>query len=118
MSLRTPRFRLALRIGFAAALLFVAVFAVRTVASLIYWSDEAHQEQPIEGWMMPGYVGRSWGVPREVIEAALGAQDGAPSRRSLEQIAEAQGITLPELIARIEMAIADFRRAHPDSRND
>lgn len=114
MPLHTRRFRLALRIGFAAALLFVAVFAVRTVASLIYWSDEAHQEQPIEGWMMPGYVGRSWGVPREVIVQALSLDEDAP-RQNLEQIARAQGISLDALIERLNIAITGFRAEHPNA---
>ena len=101
-------------IGFALALVFAAGFAVRLVVLTVYWSDPAHRDQPVAGWMTPGYVAQSWDVPPDVIRAALDLPQGARAglRATLTQIAETQAIPLPELTARIEAAIA-IARADP-----
>jgi hypothetical protein len=96
-------------IGFRLALAVALVFAVRLTVFTIYWSDPAHREQPVAGWMTPGYVARSWDVPPEVIRAALPVLPEAGRRPTLAQIAEAEGIPLPDLIAGIEAAIAGAR---------
>ena len=98
----------------AAASIFVAFFAVRMVASFIYWQDEAHQFQPLAGWMTPRYVGRSWQVPPEVVAGALGDMiESGTGRNSLEQSAEARGETVETVIARLEEAIAAHQAARP-----
>lgn len=98
----------------AAASIFVAVFAVRMVASFIYWQDEAHQFQPLAGWMTPRYVSRSWQVPPEVVAGALGDKiEGGTGRTSLEQIAEARGETVETVIAKLEEAIAAHQATRP-----
>jgi len=97
-------------IALAAALAIALFFAVRLTVFTIYWSDPAHHEQPLAGWMTPGYVARSWDVPPEVIRAALPARSGTDTHPTLAQIAEAEGLPLPELIAALEAAI-DAARA-------
>lgn len=98
-------------IGFALALVVALVFAVRLTLFSIYWSDPAHRDQRIEGWMTPGYVARSWEVDPEVIRSVLLPPEGAApgSRPTLERIAEAEGIPLEDLVARLEAAIAEAR---------
>ena len=93
-------------IGFGLALAVALVFAARLTLFTIYWADPAHRQQPVAGWMTPGYIARSWEVPPEVIRAALPETGRRPT---LAQIAEAEGIPLPELIAGIEAAIAGAR---------
>lgn len=89
------------------ALAIAAVFAVRLTIFTIYWADPAHRNQQIEGWMTPGYVARSWDVPPEVLRAALPPlPDARPgSHPTLARIAAAEGIALPELIARLQATI-------------
>lgn len=96
-------------IGFGLALAVALVFAVRLTIFTIYWADPAHRQQPVAGWMTPGYIARSWEVPPEVIRAALPVLPETGRRPTLAQIAEAEGIPLPELIAGIEAAIAGAR---------
>ena len=86
-----------------------AVFGVRTIGNWVYWNDPAHIDQPIAGWMTPRYVAFSWDVPRPVMIDALGMGDKNPEGRNLKRLAEAQGIPLDQLIARIEAAIEDHR---------
>lgn len=96
-------------IGFGLALAVALVFAVRLTVFTIYWADPGHRQQPVAGWMTPGYVARSWDLPPEVIRAALPAMPEAGPRPTLDQIAEAEGIPLADLIAAIEAAIAGAR---------
>lgn len=95
---------------FALALALTLFFVAQAAMDTAYWSDPAHHDQEIEGWMTPRYVALSWDVPREVMEAAVGdAPRLRGGRPTLERIAEMQGIPLEGLIAQIEAAIADHR---------
>ncbi|WP_298906676.1 hypothetical protein [uncultured Aliiroseovarius sp.] len=95
------------------ALMASTFFGVRTVVNWVYWSDPAHVDQPIAGWMTPHYVAHSWDIPRPVMIEALALGEGDPKGRNLKRLAEAQGIPLDELIARIEAAIMAHRAAAP-----
>lgn len=95
------------------ALLASTFFGVRTVSNWVYWNDPAHIDQPIAGWMTPGYVAHSWDIPRPVMIEALALGEDDPKGRNLKRLAEAQGIPLDELIARIEAAIMAHRAAAP-----
>ncbi len=96
--------------AFAAALLLTLFFAIRTAVFAVYWSDPAHRDQVLEGWMTPRYVAHSWRVPPEVMEAAVG-ETPARRRPTLDAIAEHQGVPLADLTARLEAAIAAHRAA-------
>ena len=92
-------------VAFIMALAVTAFFAARLVAFSLYWSDPAHQDQPLEGWMTPRYVALSYDLPpgrvREVLE--LKAVDG--ERRTLEEITETSELTLEEIQRRIDEAV-------------
>ena len=102
--------------AFALALLATLWFGGRFVAQAVYWSDPAHQDQTISGWMTPGYVARSWRVPREVVANALdlpapGA--GSPRPPPLEVLARERDVPLPELVAQLTASIEAYRAAVP-----
>ena len=93
---------------FALALVATLLFAVRLGAALLYWSDPAHRDQPVAGWMTPGYVAHSWDLPPEAVQRALGP--GTDLRgRTLDEIAAAQGRDPAALVAALEAAIAAHR---------
>lgn len=94
-------------IGMGLALAVAVAFAVRLTIFTLYWADPAHRDQRIEGWMTPGYIARSWEVDPALIRATLALEPG--TRPTLAQIAAAEGIPLPDLIARLEAAIAAAR---------
>lgn len=98
----------------AVALAATAFFGVRAVRYSLYWGDPAHREQPIAGWMTPGYVAQSWAVPREVVLDALGAPQAPPKGpMNLRDLAAMQGTTVEALIADAETAIQAWRAANP-----
>lgn len=94
---------------FAAAVLLAALFAVRAAVFWTHWSDPENRDQPLAGWMTPGYVARSWHVDRGVVAEALGLEPGAGRGMTLAEIAEAQGVPLSELEARLIDAIEAAR---------
>ena len=94
---------------FVAASLVALFFAVRLIIFTVYWSDPARRDAVIEGWQTAGYVAMSWDVPRSVVAEALGLAEGAAPRRSLDDIARAEGVPVETLIGDLERAIADYR---------
>ncbi|RCW77867.1 hypothetical protein DFP89_1542 [Paracoccus lutimaris] len=104
---RHPRLVAGILMTFAITIFFAA----RMTLFAIYWSDPAHRDQVLRGWMTPGYVARSWDIPRGELQQALGVLGHPGARQTLQQIADENGLPLAELIARIEGAIAAHRAA-------
>ncbi|MBY6200753.1 hypothetical protein KUV65_05220 [Maritalea mobilis] len=95
-------------VAFALALAVAIFFLVRLVLHTLYWADPAHRNQPLEGWMTPGYIARSYQVEGDILRDAIGlAHPEFPTARpTLNQIAEARGVPLEQVIAEIEAALA------------
>ena len=91
-------------------LVLAGVFATRTVSQMVYWSDPAKLDQPLQGWMTPRYVGRSYRVPPQIVQQAFALDRPSVTRRvSLDTIAGDLGVTLDELQRRLDAAVADHR---------
>ncbi|MFC2969058.1 hypothetical protein [Acidimangrovimonas pyrenivorans] len=93
-------------VAFVLAAGLTLFFAIRMAVFSVYWSDPAHHNQVPQGWMTPRYVARSWQVPPETVTAVTGPLQAKGHPMTLEQIADAQGVPLTDLIARIEAALA------------
>jgi CHAD domain-containing protein len=95
-------------LGASAVTLF---FAVRLTASLIYWSNPAHQNVEVKPWMTVGYIGRSWGVnPRELdVMAGLPVPDDR-GPRTLAETAKERGVPVEELIKKVDEAITVLKQ--------
>ena len=101
-------------LAFALALAAVLWFGVQTLTHALYWSDPAHRDQALAGWMTPRYVAHSYQIPPEVFGPALFLNRDAPPRRlTMDEIAAENGVTLDELQARIDAAVVAWRDAHP-----
>ena len=89
------------------AVAVAAVLGVRAVREAVYWADPAHRDQPLEGWMTPRYVARSWDLPPETVAEALGLdQDGTGRRNTLDDLARARGVPLSDLVQALDRARA------------
>lgn len=91
----------------AAGLVALVWFGGRFVSEVLYFSDPAHREQPLAGWMSPRYVARSWDLPPDVVADVMQL---APGHRhtTLDQVAARQNITIKELQRRVEAAKAEL----------
>ena len=83
-------------IAFLLALCVTSFFAIRFTAFTVYWADPAHRDVQIEGWMTPGYVARSYRVPRETVAEALALK---PYERGipLAELSTQRGMSLDQL---------------------
>jgi hypothetical protein len=97
-------------IAFLLAAALTLFFLGRFVLFTVYWSDPAHRDQRIEGWMTPGYIAHSYHVPRPVVVDALGLETPLDKRRSVQQIADDLEIPLTQLTAQVLAAIETERR--------
>jgi hypothetical protein len=95
--------------GFLGALVLTLLFATRMVLFTVYWSDPAHRDQVVQGWMTPGYIANSWDIPRDDLQAVFSDYAAPKSRMTLERLASENGVPLPDLIAQIEAAIDAYR---------
>ena len=101
--------------GFGLALAVMLFFAVRSIGFLVYWSDPAHRDQALEGWMTPRYVALSWQAPPEVIRDALGLeQDGTGARITLNRLAKERGVPVETLVSDLRAAIQASRAGTDD----
>lgn len=98
-------------IAFVLAAAVSLFFILRLGMFWIYWSDPAHRDQPIEGWMTPGYVAYSHHIPKDVIDDTLGLTPGRHPRKTLDDIAEESGRTVEELTILLNAVIAEQQRA-------
>jgi hypothetical protein len=92
-----------------AAMLLAALFAARLGYRIVYWSQEAHQNQPVEGWMPLRYVARSWQVPVEALIADLGLDADLPPRTTVAEVAAMRGEPEADTIKRLTVAIDRLR---------
>lgn len=102
------------RIGLIAFVLAAAVslfFLLRLGLFWIYWSDPDHRNQPIEGWMTPGYIAYSHHVPKDAIIDALGLKPGPHQHKTLEDIADESGRTVEDLTGMLYAVIARQKQA-------
>ena len=96
-------------IAFITALAVTGFFAARLVVFSLYWSEPAHQDQPVEGWMTPRYVALSYDLPPGVVRKALELEPVDGERHTLEEIAESSGLTIEEIQRRIDEAVRSHK---------
>lgn len=99
-----------LLVAFFGATLIALFFATRFVISVAYWSDPAHRDQPLQGWMTIGYVSRSYDVPRDALAEALGLAPPEKGKRpTLDRLARERGQPWDAFERDIKAAIARLR---------
>ncbi|WP_343082071.1 hypothetical protein [Ostreiculturibacter nitratireducens] len=101
-------------VAFVLAVAISLFFAGRFIAFTIYWSDPAHHEIRPEGWMTPGYLARSWDLPRETVAEALGATPQPGKPQTLADIAKERGQSLDEFLAEVAAMLAELQAAEGD----
>lgn len=93
--------------AFLLAALGSLFFATRFVVQTVYWAT--HREEPIESWMPVGYVAHSYGVQPSLLFEALDLPAGQWDRRPIGEIAAAKGVSVADVRAALEAAIAEAR---------
>ena len=88
-------------------------FAGRLVLGFIYFNDPRHQNQALEPWMTPSYVGMSYRIPREKVREVLGITPDH-GRITMGRIAAERDMSMEQLQSEIEAAAAALKRSKGD----
>ena len=103
----------ALFVAFSLALVLTLFFALRMVVHAVYWSNPAHLNRPLEPWMTPRYIARSYDLTDAELDGLLrsiGIDPAAlPFRPTLKRIAQDRGMPVSDLIARLRDGLAERR---------
>jgi hypothetical protein len=97
--------RRALIAGFVIAALLTAFFLLRLVFFTFIWMESPPGAHPIEGWMTPRYISRTYRIPPPDLQAVLALGPNEHPRQSLKKIARARGLSITTLIAEIEALV-------------
>ena len=60
---------------------------------------------PVQAWMTPGYIMRTYGIPPEVMTQTLGLEPGSARGKTLEEIATERVIPLEVLLASVQAVV-------------
>ena len=93
--------------AFVLVVLITGLFSVRTVRRAVYW--RFHRDEPIRPWMSLPYVAHSYRLPPQVLYEALGIPHPPHDRRPIKQIAEEKNLSVDQVIAILQNAIARER---------
>lgn len=96
-------------VAFVLAVLLMLFFAGRLVVFTVYWADPAHHELRPEGWMTPGYLARSWDLPRDAVAEALDITPTPGKPPTLADIAAERGQTLDAFLAEVRAILAEMQ---------
>jgi hypothetical protein len=84
--------------GFALAAVLTAFFVIRAVFFAFIWMDPDRGIHPIEPWMTPRYIARTYDIPREEMQWILDLGPEETPRQPLDTLAEARGVPVQDLI--------------------
>jgi hypothetical protein len=96
---RSPRWLIA---AFGLAL---ALFLAFTLQALWVVTHLETAPGPVQAWMTPGYVMRTYGIAPEVLAQTLGLDPGSARGKTLEEIAATQGVPLGALLASVQAMV-------------
>jgi hypothetical protein len=68
----------------------------------------------IAGWMTVPYVARTYRVPPEEVARAVGVPLDQAERRSIDEIARADGRATDQVVASVRDAVSAFHASHPE----
>lgn len=84
--------------GFAFAAVMTAFFVGRAIFFAFVWMDPDRGLHPIEPWMTPRYIARTYDIPRPEMQLILDLGPDETPRQPLEKLADARGIPVEALI--------------------
>ena len=96
---RSPRWLIA---AFGLALMLFLAFALHALWVVTHLESSPG---PVEAWMTPGYIVRSYGIAPEVMAQTLGLDPGSARGKTLEEIAATQGVPLDRLLEAVQAVV-------------
>jgi hypothetical protein len=94
------------------ALAVAVFFALRFVIHAHDWQDIRASNPPVEPWMTPRYIAKSWDVNPDKLAQFLDIQK-TEKRPSIADIAKAQGRSVDALIAELTVFLTLQQKSQP-----
>jgi hypothetical protein len=79
---------------FAIASVLTVFFIARAVFFAFVWMDPDRGIHPIEPWMTPRYIARTYDIPRPEMQFILDLKPDETPRQPLESLAVARGVSV------------------------
>jgi hypothetical protein len=83
---------------FAVAAALTAFFIIRAVFFAFIWMDPDRARHPIEPWMTPRYIARTYDIPHPEMQFILDLGPDETPRQPLESLAEARRVPVQNWI--------------------
>jgi len=96
---RRPRRLIA---AFGLALVLFITFALHALWVVTHLDPSPG---PVQAWMTPGYIMRTYGIPPEGMTQTLGLEPGSARGKTLEEIATERVIPLEVLLASVQAVV-------------
>ena len=96
---RRPRWLIA---AFGLALILFIAFALHALWVVTHLGPSPG---PVQAWMTPGYIMRTYDIPPEVMAQTLGLEPGSARGKTLEEVAATQGVPLDALLASVQAMV-------------
>lgn len=103
--------RKAMLASFIIAAGLTAFFIIRAAFFAFVWMDPDRGIHPIEPWMTPRFIARTYNIPRPDMQAILDLDPDDTPRQPLESLAEAHGVAVEDWINEFN-AYLDARPPH------
>lgn len=94
--------------GFAIAALLTAFFIVRAIFFAVFWMDPDREIHPIEAWMTPRYIARTYDIARPDMQHILELGPDETPRQPLDKLARTRGVPVQTYIDQFD-ALLDAR---------
>ena len=94
--------------GFAIAAMLTAFFAVRAILFAVFWMDTPPETHPIEPWMTPRYIARTYDIPRADMQRILNLAPDETPRQPLGSLARNHNVPVQTYIDQFD-ALLDAR---------
>ena len=91
--------------GFAIAALLTTLFIARAVFFAFIWMDPERGMHPVEPWMTPRYIARTYDIPRQDMQRILELGPNETPRQPLESLADARGVPVQTYIEQFDALI-------------
>lgn len=93
-------------LAFLAALTATMFFAFDILSDAKNWKDPKHRDVVPQVWMTPMYIAHSWKVDPKELGSAIGLTEKPKKRTTLEDIANARGVPVAQIIAEVQGFLA------------
>jgi len=106
--------RIWLKLGFGLAAALTLFFVVRAVMFAVFWMDPHRDRHPVEPWMTPRYIVRTYNIPRDALADVLDLHPGDSPKMPLDKLAQERGKDTAAMVSAVQVLVDARSPSLPD----